>query len=90
MRLKFGLIQLKSFRKKCKLKPLVLLMGFPVTLASIYKETGWDTLKVRMKVKNLTLFYKILNNLTPEYLSDLIPPTVSETSNYYLRNSQNK
>ena len=54
-------------------------MGFPVTLASIYRETGWVTLNVRMKVKNLTLFYKILNNLTPEYLSDLIPPTVSET-----------
>ena len=27
--------------------------------------------------------------MAPEYLSDLIPPTVSETSNYYLRNSQN-
>jgi hypothetical protein len=43
----------------------------------------------RREVKNLTLFYKIYNNLAPEYLSDLIPPTVSETSNYYLRNSQN-
>jgi hypothetical protein len=46
-------------------------------------------LKVRREVKNLTLFYKIYNNLAPEYLSDLKPPTVSETSNYYLRNSQN-
>jgi hypothetical protein len=49
----------------------------------IYKETGWDKLKVRREVKNLTLFYKIYYNLAPEYLSDLIPPTVSETSNYY-------
>jgi hypothetical protein len=39
--------------------------------------------------KKLTLFYQILNNLAPEYLSDLITPTASETSNYYLRNSQN-
>jgi hypothetical protein len=46
-------------------------------------------LKVRREVNNLTLFFKIYNNLAPEYLSDLIPPTVVETSNYYLRNSQN-
>jgi hypothetical protein len=68
-----------------------IVCGFPsyASIASIYKETGWDKLKVRREVKNLTLFYKIYNNLAPEYLSDLIPPTVSETSNYYLRNSQN-
>jgi hypothetical protein len=61
-----------------------IVCGFPcyASIASIYKETGWE-------VKNLTLFYNILNNLAPEYISDLIPPTVSETSNYYLRNSQN-
>jgi hypothetical protein len=66
-------------------------VGFPFTLSieSIYKSMGWDQLKVRREVKNLTLFYNILNNLAPEYISDLIPPTVSETSNYYLRNSQN-
>jgi hypothetical protein len=44
-----------------------------------------DSFVVRREVKNLTLLYKIYNNLAPEYLSDLIPPTVSETSNYYLR-----
>ena len=68
-----------------------IVCGFPsyASIASIYKETGWDKLKVRREVKNLTLFYKIYNNLAPEYLSHLIPPTVSETSNYYLRNSQN-
>ena len=66
-------------------------VGFLVTLsiASIYKSTGWDQLKVRREVKNITLVYNILNNLAPEYLSDWIPPTVSETSNNYLRNSQN-
>jgi hypothetical protein len=66
-------------------------VGFPFTLSieSTYKSMEWDQLKVRREVKNLTLFYNILNNLAPEYISDLIPPTVSETSNYYLRNSQN-
>jgi hypothetical protein len=28
------------------------------------------------------------DSFVSEYLSDLIPPTVSETSNYYLHNSQ--
>jgi hypothetical protein len=41
----------------------------------------WDKIKVRREVKNLTLFYNIFNNLPPEYISDLIPPIVSETSN---------
>jgi hypothetical protein len=61
-----------------------IVCGFPcyASIASIYKETG-------LEVKNLTLFYQIMNNLAPDYLSDLIPPTASETSNYYLRNSQN-
>jgi hypothetical protein len=56
-----------------------IVCGFPcyASIISIYK--GWDKLKVRREVKNLTLFYKIFNNLAPEYLSDLIPPTVSET-----------
>jgi hypothetical protein len=44
-----------------------------IVCASIYKETGWDKLKVRREVKNFTLFYKIYNNLAAEYLSDLIP-----------------
>ena len=67
------------------------LVGFLVTLsiASIYKSTGWDQLKVRREVNNLTLLCKIYNNLAPEYLCDLIPPTVSDTSNFHLRNSQN-
>ena len=52
-----------------------IVCGFPsyASIASIYKETGWDKLKVRREVKNFTLFYKIYNNLAAEYLSDLIP-----------------
>jgi hypothetical protein len=68
-----------------------IVCGFPsyASIASIYKETGWDKLKVRREVNNLTLLCKIYNNLAPEYLCDLIPPTVSDTSNFHLRNSQN-
>ena len=42
---------------------------------------------MRRKNQKLTLFYKMAHNLTPDYLTSLIPSTVTETSNYNLRNS---
>ena len=54
-------------------------------MENLYSEIGWDTLESRRK-KN-TLFYKMVHNLTPNYLTSLIPSTVNETSNYNLRNS---
>jgi hypothetical protein len=59
------------------------------SLDSIYCETGWDELIVRREVKMRNLFNKIINNEAPEYLSELIPPTVAESSNYNLRNRHN-
>ena len=84
--------QLNSNRlEKKQIEAARIVCGFPsyASIASIYKETGWDKLKVRREVNNLTLLYKIYNNLTPEYLSDLIPAAVYDTSNFYLRHSQN-
>ena len=58
------------------------------SIENLYSEIGWDTLEARRKKKqNLTLFYKMVHNLTPNYLTSLIPSTVNETSNYNLRNS---
>ena len=34
----------------------------------IYEEIGWETLDQRRFFRRLTQFYKIMNNLTPEYL----------------------
>ncbi len=59
------------------------------SIESIYKETGWEKLKVRREFKKVTLFYKIVNNQAPEYLSDVLPPTISEITNYNLRQRQN-
>ena len=42
---------------------------------------------MRRKNQKLTLFYKMAHNLTPDYLTSLIPSTVTETSSYNLRNS---
>ena len=58
-----------------------------VSIEHLYSEIGWDTLEARRRKQKLTLFYKMVHNLTPNYLTSLIPSTVNETSNYNLRNS---
>ena len=54
--------------EKIKIEAARIVCGFPsyASIASIYKETGWDKLKVRREAKNVTLFCKIYNNLAPE------------------------
>ena len=40
----------------------------------LYAELGWESLSLRRWSRRLTLFYKIVNNLTPDYTRDPIPP----------------
>ena len=40
----------------------------------LYIELGWESLSSRRWSRRLTLFYKFVNNLSPEYTADLIPP----------------
>ena len=40
----------------------------------IYEELGWETLHHRRFFRRLIQFYKIMNNITPEYLKCSIPP----------------
>ena len=40
----------------------------------IYEELGWETLDQRRFFRRLTQFYKIMNNLTPDYLKAPILP----------------
>ena len=53
------------------------------------KETKWKTLKSRRTKHKLILFYKMLHNLTPNFLSSLVPETVDSSSRYPLRNNDN-
>ena len=50
----------------------------------IYAELGWDSLSCRSWSRRMTLFYKIMNNLTPQYTKDPIP--TPHQSKYALRN----
>ena len=53
------------------------------------KETGWESLRDRRNKHKMCQFYKMINDLTPTYLTSLVPSTVENTSAYNLRDSQN-
>ena len=52
-------------------------------------ELVWEELKTRRAIHKLTLYFKIVNNLTPQYLRDFLPPRVSERTHFSLRHSRN-
>ena len=55
----------------------------------LLRELGWVSLEKRREFKKLVTFYKIINNLAPNYLCELIPSTVQDEVTYNLRSSQN-
>ncbi|MCG8113671.1 MAG: reverse transcriptase domain-containing protein [Candidatus Thiodiazotropha taylori] len=57
------------------------------SIDKLFSELGWDSLQSRRNKHKLIALYKILHGLAPNYLLDLMPPTVQETSRYSLRNS---
>ena len=52
----------------------------------IYRECGWPLLSKRREESQMVLFYKMQNDMTPEYLSELVPPTVGTNVGTQLRN----
>lgn len=60
-----------------------------VSIDHLYKETRWESLSQRRWMHKLVQFYKMIKGLSPEFLSNLTPPTVGSTSQYALRNSNN-
>ena len=60
-----------------------------VSLNALYQETGWVTLEKRRENHKLVMFYKMYNDLTPSYLSSLVPQSINNLSQYSLRNADN-
>lgn len=60
-----------------------------ISIQSLYEEIKWETLETRRNKHKLVLFYKMFNNISPVYLSSLVPPSVSNLTAYNLRNAQN-
>ena len=55
----------------------------------LYKEHAWESLSSRRKLHLLSQFYKIVKNLAPYYLNELLPKLYSERTHYCLRSSEN-
>ena len=58
------------------------------SIEKLFFDLGWESLQSRRNKHKLVIFYKILHCLTPDYLFDIVPPTVRETARYNLRNSE--
>ena len=47
-----------------------------VSMQSLNKHTKWENLRGEEKKSKLTLFYNMVNGLSPSYLSSLVPLSV--------------
>ena len=59
----------------------------PCSLEKLLADLGWDSMQERRTKHKLVIFYKIINNLTPNYLQEFVPPLVQDGNPYRLRNS---
>jgi hypothetical protein len=55
---------------------------------SMLQELSWDLLKTRCQIHKVSIFYKMTSNLLPNYLSSLVPCSVSDRTTYSLRNKE--
>ena len=58
-----------------------------VSIVDLIRESGWETLRERRNKHKLTLLFKMVNGLVPNYLCSLVPTTIGSNSTYNLRNS---
>jgi hypothetical protein len=77
--------------EKIQLEALRIISGCTklVSIQNLYEETCFQPLKERRKKHRLTLFYKMSNNLSPSFLTTLVPNHVGSTTAYNLRNADN-
>ena len=68
-----------------------IITGLPIFTKKslIYEELNWLSLEKRRQNRKLFLFYNIVHDNAPNYLKSLLPPIVSDFSNYNLRNREN-
>lgn len=53
--------------------------------AKLYTESGFCSLKERRERHKMIMFFKIIHGLTPQYLSNLLPPLISTVNPYHRR-----
>ena len=67
----------------------IVTVGTPlVSLNNLCLETGWNKLlKNRQEMRRLVYFNKMKNNISPQYLSDLVPDSLNSIHSHNTRNS---
>ena len=75
--------------EKFQLEAARIVTGLPsyCSRSVLYFETGWETLAKRREKRKLTLLYKIKNGISPDYLSELLPPTIGDNMPCNLRHN---
>ena len=63
---------------------IILKADYNILSSVMFTQLGWATIPNRHDFNKAVLTYKAMNNLTPEYITDLLKP-VSETHNRNLR-----
>ena len=56
---------------------------------ALMNELAWEDLSTRKEMHNLAYFFKIVRNISPLYLVELLPGTVDERVHFSLRSSEN-
>jgi histone H3/H4 len=51
----------------------------------LYAEVGWPTLEERRKYQMLVMIFKMINNLAPPTLTELLPDTKADRNPYHIR-----
>ena len=67
---------------------IILKADFDTPSSEMFNELGWSTIANRHNYNKAVLTFKALNDLTPEYISNLLKPTF-ETHNRNLRSATN-
>ena len=66
---------------------IILKCDFDTPSASMFQELGWMSIEGRIKYNNAVLTYKALNDMTPDYIAELLTP-MSQTHSRHLRSSE--
>ena len=58
------------------------------SIDKMYGDLKWEPLADRRRNHKLVLFFKMIRNLTPHFLSELVPRQLESSTSYNLRNAQ--
>ena len=61
---------------------IILKADFDTLSSEMFNELGWSTIENRHNYNKAVLTYKALNDLTPEYISNLLKPTFETHSQF--------